>query len=101
MTPPKVSVLFEATSVEEVRDLEKDLPSDTHIIEYVRDGEVLCDAVRSYSKVDIFDHYYDRLKADTRQELCNGFKIISIQSGFGFVKPRMYGYEQKQSSKKQ
>ena len=100
MTPPKIITLFEATSSEEVRDLEKDLPSDTHLVTYVVDGEVLCDAVRAYTKVDIFDHYYDRLKADARQDLCNGFKIISIESGFGTIRPKLYGYQQKESSKK-
>lgn len=101
MTPPKITTLFEATSVEEVRDLEKDLPSDTHIVTYERDGEVLCDAVRAYTKVDIFDHYHDSLKADVRQDLCKEFRIISIQSGYGTIRPKLYGYQQKQSSKKQ
>ena len=41
------------------------------------------DAVRAYTKVDIFDEYYDKLGKDN--------PIHSIKSGYGRIKPKLYG----------
>lgn len=59
------------------------LPSDTHIISYVLDGVQQFDAVRAYTKVDIFDEYYDKLGKNN--------PIHSIENGYGRIKPKLYG----------
>ena len=62
---------------------DRELPTDLHIIKYLV-GDVTCfDAIRAYNKVDIFDAYYDKLK-DIGQ-------IIEIKSGFGRIKPKLFG----------
>ena len=62
----------------------KGLPSDTHVVMYVVEGKTLYDAVRAYTKVDIFDCYHDKVKSH------NG-SVIDIRSGYGNVRPNMYG----------
>ena len=62
----------------------KDLPSDTHIVKYELDNGTIYDAVRAYTKVDIFDTYHDKLKP------LKG-KVLDIRSGYGNVRPNMYG----------
>ena len=62
----------------------KGLPSDTHVVMYVVEGKTLYDAVRAYTKVDIFDCYYDKLKTH------NG-SILDIRAGYGNIRPNMYG----------
>jgi hypothetical protein len=59
------------------------LPSDLHIITFSKDGKRQFDAVRAFSKVDIFDEYYDKLGKEN--------PIHSIESGYGRIKPRLYG----------
>lgn len=59
------------------------LPTDVHIVKYIVGGETYFDAVRSYSMTDIFDCYFDHLKEIG--------KVVSIKSGFGRIKPRVYG----------
>ena len=54
-----------------------------HIVHYSVGGDVYFDAVRSYTKVDIFDAYYDKLK--------DIGTIHSIKSGYGRIKPKLYG----------
>ena len=39
----------------QIRFEHKGLPSDTHVVMYVVGGKTLYDAVRAYTKVDIFD----------------------------------------------
>ena len=63
---------------------DKGLPSDTHIVKYELENGVIYDAVRAYTKVDIFDCYHDKLKTQ------NG-SVLDIRSGFGNVRPNMYG----------
>ena len=63
---------------------DKGLPSDTHIVKYELENGVLYDAVRAYTKVDIFDTYHDKLKT------LNG-KVLDISSGYGNLRPNMYG----------
>ena len=59
------------------------LPTDIHIICFTKDGTKQYDAVRAYTKVDIFDAYYDKLGKDN--------PIHSIESGYGRIKPVLYG----------
>ena len=59
------------------------LPTDVHIVTFTKDGQRQFDAVRAYTKVDIFNEYYDKLgKANP---------IHSIESGYGRIKPILYG----------
>lgn len=62
---------------------DKDLPSDIHLVTFTKDGKKQVDVVRAYTKVDIFDQYYDKLGKDN--------PIHSIESGFGRIKPKLYG----------
>tara|TARA_B100000073_G_C23340076_1_gene414474 strand:+ start:62 stop:352 length:291 start_codon:yes stop_codon:yes gene_type:complete len=62
---------------------DKELPTDLHIITYSVGGEKFFDAVRAYTKVDIFDAYYDKLRGIGT--------IHSISSGHGRIKPKLYG----------
>jgi hypothetical protein len=62
----------------------KSLPSDTHVVMYVIGGKTLYDAVRAYTKVDIFDSYYDKVKP------LDG-SILDIRSGYGSIRPNLYG----------
>ena len=59
------------------------LPTDIHMVTYERDGLTYVDAVRAYTKVDIFDEYFDKLKGSGT--------LVSIESGFGKIKPNLYG----------
>ena len=59
------------------------LPNDVHVIAFMRGTEKLFDAVRAYTMVDIFDVYYDKLKDDG--------EVLSIESGYGRIKPKLYG----------
>ncbi len=59
------------------------LPTDVHIITYTVNGETLYDVVRAYTMVDIFDAYFDKLKGKGT--------ITSIKSGYGRIKPKLYG----------
>ena len=62
----------------------KGLPTDTHVVMYVLEGKTLYDAVRAYTKVDIFDTYHDKLKP------LNG-SVLDIRSGYGNIRPNLYG----------
>ena len=62
---------------------DSELPTDVHIVTYSVGGEKYFDAVRAYSKVDIFDAYYDKLRGIGT--------IHSIKSGYGRIKPKLYG----------
>tara|TARA_R100001015_G_scaffold19184_2_gene15754 strand:- start:1712 stop:1969 length:258 start_codon:yes stop_codon:yes gene_type:complete len=59
------------------------LPTDVHLITFTEEGDTKIHAVRAYTKVDIFDHYYDKLKGKGT--------IQSIHSGFGRIRPNLYG----------
>lgn len=62
---------------------DKGLPSDVHLIAYTLDGQSLVDAVRAYTMVDIFDHYFDEINGKG--------KIQSIKQGYGNIRPNLYG----------
>ena len=79
-----VVVLMEKTSEAELRDLDKQLPSDIHLVEYTLDDEFRVDGVRAHTMVDIFDFYHDL-----------GAKVSRISSGFGSIKPKLFTNQQK------
>lgn len=77
----KIQVIAEAIEIDKFDD--KGLPSDTHLITFTKEGKQQVDAVRAYTMVDIFDAYYDKLGKDN--------PIHSIKSGFGQIRPNLYG----------
>ena len=78
--------LMSETSESEVVDLSSDLPTDTHLVTFrFGDGAVSCDAVRAYTKCDIFDAYSD-----------SGATVVSIQSGFGALRPKLFQNQSKE-----
>ena len=79
--PTKIQVVKEGICPDTFDDTE--LPTDVHIITFTKNGERQFDAVRAYSKADIFDEYYDKLGKDN--------PIHSIESGYGRIKPKLYG----------
>ncbi len=79
--PSKIQVVEEAITPDTFDDTK--LPTDLHIITFTKDGVRQFDAVRAYTKVDIFDEYYDKLGKDN--------PIHSIESGYGRVKPKLFG----------
>ena len=79
-----VIVMMEQTSEEEIRDLDKQLPTDLHLVEYTLDGEFQADGVRAHAMVDIFDFYHDL-----------GAKVSRISSGYGQIKPKLFTNTQK------
>ena len=60
--PTKIQVVETGICPDTFDDTE--LPTDVHIITFTKDGERQFDAVRAYSKADIFDEYYDKLGKD-------------------------------------
>lgn len=85
-----VITLFTKTTEEDVRALDKDLPSDTHLVFYKENNTLYCDAVRSYSMSDIFDQYWDALSVKAESEEIQSFSIDSIVSGLGVIKPKLF-----------
>jgi len=85
-----VITLMEGVTKEEIQELNSELPTDVHLIEFVRGQELYVDAVRAYKKVDIFNVYYDKLNAEARQGLISNFEIRSITSGVGSIKPKLF-----------
>ena len=82
-----VQLLMQETSLHEIEQLSSELPTDTHLVRYVDgSGNNHCDAVRSYSKSDIFDAYYD-----------SGARVLEIANGFGSVKPKLFSDKRKDS----
>ena len=74
------------TNAEKINIAEFDdsaLPTDVHLVTYTEHGNKYIDAVRAYTKVDIFDVYYDRTKGTGN--------VYSIESGFGRIRPNLYG----------
>ena len=62
---------------------DNELPTDVQIVTYTVAGDTYYDAVRAYTKVDIFDAYYDKLKSIGT--------IKDIKSGLGKIRPNLYG----------
>ena len=81
LSKSKIQVMEQGIDLAKFDD--KDLPSDVHIINYNFDALDVFDAVRAYTMVDIFDVYCDKLRG-------RGF-VKSIKSGYGRIKPKLYG----------
>ena len=81
MTKSKIQIVEEKIVPDTFND--RELPTDVHIVTYKIGDETLFDAVRAYAKVDIFDEYYDKVKGKG--------EVISIKSGYGRIKPILYG----------
>ena len=77
----KIQILEQEIDTKKFDD--KGLPADTHMVTYEIEGKTLSDTVRAYTKVDIFDAYYDKLK--------DVGKVTKIESGYGNVRPNLYG----------
>ena len=75
-----VIMVYEDTTVDEIKNNSSKLPTDVHAVTYREDGKDKVDAVRSYKMSDIFDAYYDYGVRD----------FVSIKSGFGSIKPKLY-----------
>jgi hypothetical protein len=80
---PKSKIQIVETGISPDTFDDSELPSDVHVITYTKDGVRQFDAVRAYTKVDIFDEYYDKLGKDN--------PIHSIESGYGRFRPNLYG----------
>ena len=83
-------LLMQATTHEELVDLNGELPTDTHLVTFgttASSGQG--DAVRAYKMSDIFDYYADR-----------GVEIASIRSGYGAIKPKLFVDRQAKEGKK-
>ena len=74
-----VVVRIDETSKEELTKLDAYLPTDTHLVRYIKDGKEVISAVSAYRRVDIFDEFHDR-----------GFQVLEITNGFGRIKPNLY-----------
>ena len=70
---------------------QKNLPTDIHLVEYRQNNNIYSDAVRASKMSEIFDAYYDRLKQD------GGGEVLSIRSGFGTIKPKLYNFKPKKA----
>ena len=72
-------LLMQETSHDELRDLDSDLPTDTHLVRVEKDFQIRIDAVRSYKMSDIFDAYHDA-----------GYTVQEIRQGYGKCKPKLW-----------
>ena len=63
---------------------DREMPTDIHMVSYKIRGEIFTDAVRAFTRVDIFDEYYQKVKD------LEGV-IVSIKNGYGKIKPRLFG----------
>ena len=77
-----IVMLIERTTEEKLTKLDKDLPSDTHLVRvrkpsWKKKEQIM--AIRAYCKVDIFNLLHDE-----------GWVVLEIRSGFGRIRPNMY-----------
>ena len=63
---------------------DREMPTDIHMVSYKIHEEIFIDVVRAYTMVDIFDEYYQKVK-----DL--GGVIVSIENGYGKIKPKLFG----------
>ena len=62
----------------------KYLPSDAYLVTYKHEKELRSDLVRSPSRINLFDMYYDKFGAST---------LVSIEYGPGLLSPKLWGVE--------
>jgi len=92
-TKQDVNIFILNTTPDAIREMDAELPTDTHIIEYYVNGEISYDAIRAYKTTDVFDLYYDKFKRDNIDAT-----IVSITNGYGRIKPKLYGYQAPEST---
>ena len=81
-------LVCEETSHEELVELDKDLPSDTHLVRYEVVGIEYVAGIRMFKMSDVFDALFDM-----------GAKVLEIRQGYGSIRPKLFGYQAKESSK--
>lgn len=72
------------------RALDRSLPCNCYLVEYVLDGCVNFDLVLTDKKVEIFDYYWDHYRSD----------FINFKQTEGRVNPRLWNPPHKESKKK-
>jgi hypothetical protein len=66
------------------------LPSDAHLVSYVRGGKMSYDITRSNKMANIFDMYWDKF----------GDALKKIEWADGRVNPRLWGYQAPKTKKR-
>ena len=69
-------------SEQELKDQERNLPSDTHLVRWRKPNwrkKSAISAVKAYRMVDIFDLFHDK-----------GLVVLEIKQGYGRIKPRLW-----------
>ena len=77
-----VVIHFENTTRDKITKLNKELPSDIHLVRYKKPTwkkKEKVSAIRAYRKVDIFDTLHDQ-----------GYQVLEIESGFGCIRPNVF-----------
>lgn len=77
-----VIIHLENTTLEKLKKLDPELPSDIHFVRYKKPTwkvKEKVSAIRAHSQTDIFDHLHDA-----------GYAVLEIRSGFGRIKPRLF-----------
>ena len=82
-------LVCEETSHEELKELDCDLPSDTHLVRYSMVGVEFVAGIRAFKMSDIFDAIHDM-----------GAEVHEITQGYGRIKPRLFGYQPPGEEKK-
>lgn len=67
----------------------KELPTNSFLVEYVLGKTIHYDIVMSNKTVDIFDHYYDTYRED----------FITFNQTEGRINPKLWGYTPKDGKK--
>ena len=67
----------------------KELPTNSFLVEYVLGKTIHYDIVMSNKSVDIFDHYYDTYRED----------FITFNQTEGRINPKLWGYTPKDNKK--
>ena len=78
------TLFFERTSHEELTEKVAELPTDTYLARYSKDGNVFTSAFRAFKAVDIFDPLCDA-----------GYTVHEIKFGYGRIKPRLFSAKAK------
>lgn len=77
------------TTHDALKEKDKELPSDTHLVRYLDAADIEhISAIRAYKMSDIFDAIHDL-----------GGRVQEITSGYGSIKPKLYGYVSKTAGK--
>ncbi|WGL30483.1 hypothetical protein SCRES1_gp56 [Synechococcus phage S-CRES1] len=85
-----VIIFMEKVTREEIEEMRSELPTDLHLIEYIKGTDLFLDAVRAYKMSEIFDYYYDSLNEAAEAGAITNFEIVSITSGYGQIKPKLF-----------